>query len=51
VGPVLLLDEVQEAFVRVRGFPAGLSVQIGRQRFEDERQWLYDEELDAVRLR
>lgn len=26
------------------------SFQIGRQRFEDERQWLYDEELDAGRL-
>jgi alginate production protein len=43
--------EVKEAYVRVRGVPAGLSVQIGRQRFEDERQWLYDEELDAVRVR
>ncbi|MGI8740293.1 MAG: alginate export family protein [Gammaproteobacteria bacterium] len=26
-----------------------LALQLGRQRFEDERQWLYDEELDAVR--
>jgi alginate production protein len=43
--------EVKEAFVLLRGYPDGLAVQIGRQRFEDERQWLYDEELDGVRLR
>ncbi|HXG31546.1 MAG TPA: alginate export family protein [Thermodesulfobacteriota bacterium] len=27
-----------------------LSFQIGRQRFDDERQWLYDAELDAARV-
>lgn len=27
-----------------------LSFQIGRQRFDDEREWLYDEELDAARV-
>ncbi|MGH7801422.1 MAG: alginate export family protein [Thermodesulfobacteriota bacterium] len=27
-----------------------LSFQIGRQRFDDERKWLYDAELDAVRV-
>jgi alginate production protein len=43
--------EVKEAFLRVGPLLGGLSVQIGRQRFEDERNWLYDEELDAVRLR
>lgn len=43
--------EVREAFLRFGGLPGGLSLQIGRQRFEDERNWLYDEELDAVRLR
>lgn len=26
-----------------------LAFQIGRQRFDDEREWLYDEELDAAR--
>ena len=36
---------------RIRRPEGGLSAQIGRQRFEDERQWLYDEDLDAVRLR
>jgi len=42
--------EVKEAFVRLR--PGDVfSLQLGRQRFEDEREWLYDEELDAVRLR
>ncbi len=43
--------EVKEAFLRVRSLPGALSVQLGRQRFEDEREWLYDEELDAVRIR
>lgn len=43
--------EVKEAFLRAGPLPGGLSIQIGRQRFEDEREWLYDEELDAVRLR
>ncbi|MCI0453363.1 MAG: alginate export family protein [Candidatus Dadabacteria bacterium] len=27
-----------------------LSIQLGRQRFDDERQWLYDAELDAGRV-
>lgn len=43
--------ELKEAFIWLRSLPGGLSLQLGRQRFEDERQWLYDEELDAVRLR
>jgi alginate production protein len=43
--------ELKEAYVWLRPPPGGLSLQLGRQRFEDERQWLYDEELDAVRLR
>jgi alginate production protein len=43
--------EVKEAFIWLRSLPGGFSLQLGRQRFEDERQWLYDEELDAVRLR
>lgn len=28
----------------------GLAFQIGRQRFKDPREWLYDEKLDAARL-
>lgn len=43
--------EVKEAFFRLGPLPGGLAVQIGRQRFEDERNWLYDEELDAIRFR
>jgi alginate production protein len=42
--------ELKEAFILLRSLPSGLSLQLGRQRFEDERQWLYDEELDAARL-
>jgi alginate production protein len=42
--------ELKELFIWLRP-PGGLSLQVGRQRFEDERQWLYDEELDAARLR
>lgn len=28
----------------------GLSFKLGRQRMEDEREWLYDDELDALRV-
>jgi hypothetical protein len=45
-----LVLEIKEAFVWLR-HPGGASLQVGRQRFEDERAWLYDEELDAIRLR
>ncbi|MGI9431020.1 MAG: alginate export family protein [Myxococcota bacterium] len=36
-------------FGRMFGSPFGL--QVGRQRFSDEREWWWDEDLDAVRLR
>jgi alginate production protein len=42
--------QLKEAFVLARALPGGLGLQVGRQKFEDEREWLYDEELDAVRL-
>jgi alginate production protein len=42
--------ELKEAFVRWGSLGDGPSIVVGRQRFEDEREWLYDEELDAVRL-
>jgi alginate production protein len=42
--------ELVELFLWLRSLPGGFSLQVGRQRFEDERQWLYDEELDAARL-
>ncbi len=43
---------VQEAYLiahRIAGTP--FSVQVGRQRFRDSREWFFDEYLDAVRLR
>jgi alginate production protein len=43
--------EPKEVYVRVGPAAGGLSALIGRQGFADERKWLYDEELDAVRLR
>lgn len=41
---------VKQAFLTFREVFEGLSLTLGRQRFEDDREWLYDEELDAVRL-
>lgn len=43
--------EVKEAYLRAGRPSGGPSAQVGRQRFDDERKWLYDEDLDAVRLR
>ena len=43
--------ELKEAFLFFKDLAAGhLALQIGRQRFNDDREWLHDEELDAVRL-
>lgn len=42
--------ELRDAFVSLREFLPGLSVQVGRQRFRDTREWLFDERLDAARL-
>lgn len=42
--------ELTEAFLRFTPLGDGrLAVHIGRQKFTDSREWLYDEELDAVR--
>lgn len=41
---------VKEAFLNFREILPGVSVTLGRQEFKDEREWLYDEDLDAVRL-
>ncbi|ETW92763.1 MAG: hypothetical protein ETSY1_42255 [Candidatus Entotheonella factor] len=44
---------VKEAFITIAGqglLRIPLSIQVGRQSFEDERQWLYDDELDAIRI-
>jgi alginate production protein len=40
---------IEQAHVTLRDPDRGLALRVGRQNFEDERQWLYDEELDAVR--
>jgi alginate production protein len=42
---------VEEAYLTLREPNLGLALQVGRQSFEDPRQWLYDAELDAVRAR
>jgi alginate production protein len=43
--------QVTEAFVELNRFiNKGLSVRAGRQRYHDKRQWLFDEELDALRV-
>ncbi|NIA69675.1 alginate export family protein [Pelagibius litoralis] len=41
---------VKEAFLNFREILPGVSMTLGRQEFKDEREWLYDEDLDAVRL-
>lgn len=46
--PTLKLKEIFVHFDEL--FGSAWSVRIGRQSFEDERQWLFDEELDAVRV-
>ncbi|MDH3602202.1 MAG: alginate export family protein [Candidatus Tectomicrobia bacterium] len=46
-----VIFELKEVYVRFNEIlDSPLSLQIGRQSFEDPRQWLYDEEIDAVRL-
>ena len=43
--------DVREAFVLIGNFlHPSLALQVGRQRFRDRREWLYDDQLDAVRL-
>jgi alginate production protein len=41
--------KVREAFLLI-GLNRSLGLQIGRQRFRDRREWIYDDQLDAVRL-
>ncbi|HXV25719.1 MAG TPA: alginate export family protein [Alphaproteobacteria bacterium] len=47
-GAQLILNE---AYVTLTVPASDMSLRLGRQLFEDERQWLYDAELDAVRGR
>jgi alginate production protein len=40
---------LEEAYFTLRDPERGLSLEIGRTFFADEREWVYDEDLDAVR--
>lgn len=42
--------EVKEAFFTLRELADGLTLQVGRQQYQDELEWYYDQELDAVRV-
>ncbi len=43
--------QVGEAFIYLRQpFGAGFDVQVGRQDFDESREWLYDQNLDGFRL-
>lgn len=42
--------EVKQAYMAFRNQPGNLSFQLGRQRFKDEREWLFDEEMYALRI-
>lgn len=43
--------EIEQAYFLFKDIlDSRFSFQVGRQRFEDEREWLFDEELDAVRI-
>ena len=42
--------EVSKAYLLWKEVFPATQIQIGRQRFKDSREWIYDENLDAVRL-
>lgn len=43
--------DLSEAWLRVRRIAnTGFEIQVGRQDFDEPREWIYDENLDAVRL-
>lgn len=39
----------KEAYVTLREVPSGMTLQVGRQLFQDPLEWFYDQEIDAVR--
>ncbi|MFQ5715718.1 MAG: alginate export family protein, partial [Nitrospinales bacterium] len=47
-------DQIQltfkQVFVSFDTFIEGLNIKVGRQRIKDDRQWVYDDELNAVRV-
>jgi alginate production protein len=47
--PSELNYRLREAFLLI-GLHPSLELQVGRQRFRDRREWVYDDQLDAVRL-
>ncbi|MDQ3207488.1 MAG: alginate export family protein [Gemmatimonadota bacterium] len=47
-----LAIELQQAYLQLSSRGGGTySVQLGRQRFKDRREWIYDAELDGMRFR
>ena len=40
---------VKQAFLTFREFIPGATMQVGRKTYEDDREWLFDEELDGIR--
>lgn len=42
--------DVSQAYIVYSGWAPGWALQMGRQKFKDEREWLYDENLDGLRL-
>ena len=42
--------ELKQAYLAFGEVTRGLKLQIGRQSFKDEREWLFDEDLDALRI-
>jgi hypothetical protein len=44
------VPELKQAFFSFAQIIDGLDMIIGKQKFSDKREWLYDEELDGVTL-
>lgn len=42
--------QVRQAYVAITDVMDGTTYQVGRQRFRDSRRWLFDENMDAVKL-
>ena len=42
--------KINEVFAYYRLPEHGIDIQVGRQDFDDQREWIYDENLDAVRV-
>ncbi|MGI9333204.1 MAG: alginate export family protein, partial [Gammaproteobacteria bacterium] len=42
--------DLDQAYFMVENLVDDLTLQVGRQEFDDDREWLYDQEIDAVRV-